>query len=95
MTPALHTYQVSHPQLGNLTEDAPDRYAAVVAAAQRWGERWTKIAKDCTVTDLGPAEPLHLCRLCGTKVTSPGLCPSCQAAQDKRRREIDRMADTP
>lgn len=92
MTDQCHTYQVSHPDLGTLQVSAADRYAAVVAAAKEWGERWTQIASACTVTDLGSAK-LHLCRLCGVSLDAPGLCPRCQEAQNKRRREIDRMAD--
>lgn len=93
MTNQLHTYQVSHPTLGQRLVSAADRYAAIVSAAHEWGERWTKIAKDCTVTDLGAAKPIHRCRYCGAELDAPGLCPTCKAAQAKRRREIDRMAD--
>ena len=28
---------------------------AIAAAAREWGDRWTEIARDCEVTDLGPA----------------------------------------
>lgn len=85
MTKQPHTFQVTHPNLGTVTMSAVDRYAAIVAAAKEWDERWTQIAKDCTVTDLGAAK-LHLCRMCGTRIHQPGYCPKCQA----ERREIER-----
>ena len=34
----------------------PERPAVQVqATAREWGDRWTEIARDCEVTDLGPA----------------------------------------
>ena len=33
----------------------PERPAVQVQAAREWGDRWTEIARDCEVTDLGPA----------------------------------------
>ena len=35
----------------------PERPAvqAQAVAAREWGDRWTEIARDCEVTDLGPA----------------------------------------
>lgn len=82
MTKQSHTFQVTHPELGTVTVPAVDRYAAIVAAAKEWGERWTQIAKDCTVTDLGTAK-LHLCRMCGKPMDTPGYCPACQATRAK------------
>ena len=32
----------------------PERPAVQVQAVE-WGDRWTEIARDCEVTDLGPA----------------------------------------
>lgn len=28
---------------------------AIAAAAREWGDRWTEVARDCEVSDLGPA----------------------------------------
>lgn len=85
MTKQSHTFQVTHPELGTVTVPAADRYAAIVAAAKEWDARWTQIAKDCTVTDLGTAK-LHLCRMCGKPLDTPGYCSRCQTD----RREIER-----
>lgn len=48
-------YRVWHPVHGEAFVTAADRYWAVVEAAKEWGLRWTTIAKDCVVTDLGHA----------------------------------------
>ncbi len=91
-SPALHTYQVTHSDLGSLRVAAADKYAAIIAAAKEWNVRWTRIAKDCTVQDLGPQQET-LCKRCKTVwVDKPGYCPRCQALVDSRNREIDRFA---
>lgn len=76
-SPALHTYQVTHPDLGSLRVAAADKYAAIIAAAKEWRVRWTQIAKDCTVQDLGPQQET-LCKRCKVVwLPAPGVCPQC------------------
>ena len=48
-------YRVWHPAHGELEVTATSRYWALIEAAKDWGVRWTTIAKDCVITDLGPA----------------------------------------
>lgn len=97
MTDPKSLYEVRHPQLGTVTVSAQDRYAAIVQAAKAWGKRWTKIACDCTTTDLGPARS-YPCRLCGKMIPEPGYCPACQAtraqlqAQQARQKRRERRA---
>lgn len=89
---APHTYQVTHPGLGTVQVVAADKYAAIIAAAHEWGVRWTQIAKDCVVQDLGPQQK-SLCKRCKLVwVDKPGYCPKCQELEDARNREIDRFA---
>ena len=49
----LIRYRVWHPVHGEVHVEAASRYWAVVEAARDWGLRWTTIAKNCTVTELG------------------------------------------
>lgn len=46
-------FKVCHPIHGEEDVTAPDRYQALLAAAKAWGLRWTTIAKDCIVIQLG------------------------------------------
>lgn len=48
-------FEVQHPERPAVQVQAVDRLRAVAAAAREWGDRWTEIARDCEVTDLGPA----------------------------------------
>lgn len=48
-------FEVKHPERPAVQVQAVDRLRAVAAAAREWGDRWTEIARDCEVTDLGPA----------------------------------------
>lgn len=48
-------WRVIHPAHGAVEVEAHQRYDAVVEAAKEWGLRWTTIARDCRVTELGPA----------------------------------------
>lgn len=87
-----NTFQVTHPDFGTVQVSATDKYAAIIAAAKQWGERWTEIAKDCVTKDLGPAKK-HLCKRCGRVwISSPGYCPQCQALVNARNREIGHLA---
>lgn len=88
MTPdATKRFHITHPDLGAQTVSAIDRYDAIVQAAKVWEVRWTKIAKDCTVTDLG-ADKRYPCRMCGVMISEPGYCPKCQSL----RADIDARA---
>ena len=51
-----YLFRVVHPNHGEGEVTAGDRYSAVVAAAKEWGLRWTTIAKDCNVHQLGKAK---------------------------------------
>ena len=48
-------FEVQHPERPAVQVQAVDRLRAIAAAAREWGDRWTEIARDCEVTDLGPA----------------------------------------
>lgn len=51
----LYLWRVSHPVHGDIEVEASDRYFAVTAAAHEWGIRWSTIARDCKVEQLGEA----------------------------------------
>lgn len=51
-----YRFRVVHPVHGETEVIASDRYFAVVNAAKEWGLRWTTIAKDCKVHQLGRAK---------------------------------------
>lgn len=48
-------YRVRHPSYGEIHVEAASRYWAVIEAAKDWGLRWTTVAKECVVTELGMA----------------------------------------
>lgn len=50
-----YRFMVVHPEHGEAEVIAADRYGAVLAAAKEWRIRWTTIAKDCEVFQLGHA----------------------------------------
>lgn len=50
-----HLFEVKHPERPAVQVRAVDRLRAISTAAREWGDRWTEIARDCEVTDLGPA----------------------------------------
>lgn len=45
----------AHPERPAVQVQAVDRLRAIAAAAREWGDRWTEVARDCEVSDLGPA----------------------------------------
>lgn len=49
-----HLFEVRHPERPAVQVRAADRLRAISAAAREWGDRWTEIARDCEVSDLGP-----------------------------------------
>lgn len=49
----IYLFRVSHPVHGEIEVEASDRYFAVTAAAHDWGIRWSTIARDCRVEQLG------------------------------------------
>lgn len=51
-----YLFRVVHPTHGEAEVVAADRYGAVIGAAKEWGLRWTTIAKDCKVHQLGRAK---------------------------------------
>lgn len=48
-------FEVQHPERPAVQVQAVDRLRAIAAAAREWGDRWTEVARDCEVSDLGPA----------------------------------------
>lgn len=50
-----YLFRVSHPVHGEIEVEASDRYFAVTSAAHEWGLRWSTIARDCRVEQLGEA----------------------------------------
>lgn len=87
-----NTYKVTHPDLGTVLVRAADKYDAIIFAAGEWRVRWTQIAKDCVVQDLGRQQKT-LCKRCGRVwVPQPGYCPQCAALVRSRDRDIDRLA---
>ena len=52
---AKRLYRVWHPVHGEVNVEASSPYWALVEAAKDWGLRWTTIARDCIITELGPA----------------------------------------
>lgn len=53
MDEKLYRFRVNHTVHGEVEVLAPSRYQAVVNAVKEWGLRWTTIAKDCIVIQLG------------------------------------------
>lgn len=87
-----YLWQVSHPDLGDITVPAPDRPGAVMAACIQWGlgRDWSWMAGHCTVRKLGTAERPK-CRRCGSAFgrpgDGPGLCVECQRKERYFERE--------
>lgn len=48
-----YLFRVSHPVHGEIEAEASDRYFAVTGAAHEWGLRWSTIARECRVKQLG------------------------------------------
>ena len=49
-------WKVTHPELGTVEVIAPDRLKALTRASKEWKQRWTQIARACTVERLGEAD---------------------------------------
>lgn len=49
----IFRYRVSHTTLGEVIVEAPGRLNALYKAAQIWGKRWTEIARECIICQLG------------------------------------------
>ena len=43
----MKLYLVRHPVYGEITVNGRRKYDAVIAAAKKWGVRWTQIAREC------------------------------------------------
>lgn len=74
-----YLFRVSHPVHGEIEVEASERYFAVTAAAHEWGLRWSTIARDCKVEQLGDA-PIKKQKKGGGKV----------AKADKKRQRSHR-----
>lgn len=53
MNSPVYRWRVTHPIRGAVVVTGPRKYEAVIAAAKRWGARWTQIARECTFERLG------------------------------------------
>lgn len=49
-------WKVTHPELGTVEVIASDRLKALTIASREWKQRWTKIARACTIERLGEAD---------------------------------------
>lgn len=49
-------WKVTHPELGAVEVIAPDRLKALTRASKEWKQRWTQIARDCTIERMGGAD---------------------------------------
>lgn len=49
-------WKVTHPELGTVEVIAPDRLKALTRASKEWKQRWTQIARDCTIERMGGAD---------------------------------------
>ena len=56
MNIVYYKWRVTHPERGSVEVVAATRYEAITKAARKWGERWTRIARDLTVDKLERAE---------------------------------------
>ena len=52
-------WRVTHEAYGTAEVEAADRLRAVIAAAMQWKQRWTCIARACTVQRLDGREDGH------------------------------------
>lgn len=43
----IKLYLLRHPERGEITVNGRTKYEAVLAASREWGERWTKLAREC------------------------------------------------
>lgn len=43
----MKLYLVRHPEHGETTVNGRTRYDAVIAAAKKWGVKWSAIAREC------------------------------------------------
>lgn len=53
MSGPVYRWRVTHPALGAVEVTGQRKYEAVIAAARKWGARWTQIAHECTFERLG------------------------------------------
>lgn len=49
-------WKVTHPELGCVEVTAPERLKALTTASKVWKQRWTHIARACTIEKLGDAD---------------------------------------
>lgn len=49
----VYRWKVTHSAHGSAEVVGSTRYEAVIAAAKKWGARWTQIARECVFERLG------------------------------------------
>ena len=57
MSELVYRWRVTHPTYGAVVVTGPRKYEAVIAAAKRWGARWTQIAREYTFERIGEVAP--------------------------------------
>lgn len=48
----MKLYLLRHPEYGETTVNGRTKYEAVLAAARKWGTRWTKLAREAEFIEL-------------------------------------------
>lgn len=48
----MKLYLLRHPEHGETTVNGRTKYEAVLAAARKWGTRWTKLAREAEFIEL-------------------------------------------
>lgn len=48
----MKLYLLRHPEYGETTANGRTKYEAVLAAARKWGTRWTKLAREAEFIEL-------------------------------------------
>ena len=48
----MKLYLLRHPEHGETTVNGRTKYEAIIAAARKWGTRWTKLAREAEFIEL-------------------------------------------
>lgn len=67
----MKLYLVRHPEYGETTVNGRTKYEAVLAAARKWGTRWTKLAREAEFIELDEEQRnRRSCENCGNTACS-------------------------